>query len=101
MGTLRGLPSLKPIVEKRFPNSKVFLGELFLSNDGKLRYLKHIRQKMIRCVETEIKKYAPKLSTYICMEKNKVWKNTMPFIPKNRIELEEQISLNLKKIEKI
>ena len=91
MGTLRCLPMLKPIVEDRFPSSRIFLGELYQSDDGKLRYLKNIRQQMIRLLQQELTKYAPEIPNYICMDKPAVWKNTMPFLPANHDELETRL----------
>ena len=40
LGTLRYISSLKSIVDVRFPNSRVFLGEFVPAIDGKMRYLK-------------------------------------------------------------
>ena len=91
IGTLRCLPMLKPIVEDRFPSSRIFLGELFQSNDGKLRYLKIIRQDMIRLMQQELQKHAPKVPNYICMDKPSVWKNSMTFQPVNTSELEAKL----------
>ena len=91
MGTLRCLPSLKPIVEKRFPTSRVFLGELYPSNDGKLRYQKNIRQQMIQSVRRNLDLFAPGVPTYICMDKSTVWKNSMSFKPGSSLELENML----------
>ena len=88
MGTLRCLPMLKPIVEDRFPSSRVFLGELFQSDDGKLRYLKKIRQEMIRLMQQELQKHAPGVPNYICMDKPSVWRNSMPSQPEDSSDLE-------------
>ena len=88
MGTLRCLPMLKPIVEDRFPSSRVFLGELFQSDDGKLRYLKRIRQEMIRLMQQELQKHAPGVPNYICMDKPSVWRNSMPSQPEDSSDLE-------------
>ena len=82
---------LKLIVEDRFPSSRIFLGELYQSDDGKLRYLKNIRQQMIRLLQQELTKYAPEIPNYICMDKPAVWKNTMPFLPANHDELEARL----------
>ena len=97
MGTLRCLPGLKPIVEERFPTSRVFLGELFPSNDGKLRYQKNIRQQMIQFVRRNLELLAPGVPTYICMDKSTVWKNSMSFKPSSNLELEKMLGAAFRK----
>jgi len=91
-GTLRYISSLKSIVKTRFPNSNIFVGEFVKGVDGKMRYLKKIRQRLYRNVQQRIKKLAPHIPTYICMEKNSVWENTMPYQPKNTNEVENYIA---------
>ena len=91
MGTLRCLPGLKPVVEERFPASRVFLGELYPANDGKLRYQKNIRQQMIQSVRRNLDLLAPGVPTYICMDKSTVWKNSMSFKPNSSLELEKML----------
>jgi len=42
LGGFRYPPQLKAIAKERFPDTKIFLGELFPGKDGKFRYLKEI-----------------------------------------------------------
>ena len=97
-GTLRYVSSLKSIVETRFPKSKIFLEEFVKGKDGKMRYLKKIRELLYNTVQNRINKLAPKIPTYLCMEKNTVWENTiMPYKPKSSLDNENHITSKLKK----
>ena len=88
LGTLRYISSLKSIVDERFPNSRVFLGEFVLGIDGKMRYLKKIRQRLYRNVQQKIQKLAPDVPTYLCMESSHLWKNSMSNPPETAPEME-------------
>ena len=88
LGTLRYISSLKSIVDERFPNSRVFLGEFVPGIDGKMRYLKKIRQRLYRNVQQKIQKLAPDVPTYLCMESSHLWKNSMPNQPETAPEME-------------
>ena len=97
-GTLRYISSLKSIVETRFPKSKIFLEEFVKGKDGKMRYLKKTRQLLYNTVQNRINKLAPQIPTYLCMEKNSVWENTiMPYKPKSSLEVENHITAKLLK----
>ena len=48
LGGFRYPPQLKAIAKERFPETKIFLGELFTGRDGKFRYLKEIRWRCTR-----------------------------------------------------
>ncbi len=88
LGSLRYIPKLKSIVESRFPKSRIFLGEFIKGEDGKMRYLKKVRQRMYYVVQRKLKKLAPQVTTYLCMEKPPVWQRTMPRLPKDDDELD-------------
>ena len=82
------ISSLKSIVDERFPNSRVFLGEFVPGIDGKMRYLKKIRQRLYRNVQQKIQKLAPDVPAYLCMESSPLWKNSMPNQPETAPEME-------------
>ena len=81
IGALRFMPSLKPIVERRFPKSKIMYGEFIPGLDGKMRYFKPIRIDLYGKLVSWIREYAPHVRLYFCMEDNDVWKKSMGFIP--------------------
>ena len=97
LGTLRYISSLKSIVDVRFPNSRVFLGEFVPAIDGKMRYLKKIRQRLYRNVQQKIQKLAPDVPTYLCMESSPLWKNFMPKKPETAPEMEGILLRSLEK----
>lgn len=74
LGTLRFNPTLKPIIERRFPESPIIYGELIYGEDGKLRYHPAQRiaiyQDMISCIREK----DAKVHIYLCMETNEIWK---------------------------
>ena len=97
LGTLRYISSLKSIVDERFPNSRVFLGEFVPGIDGKMRYLKKIRQRLYRNVQQKIQILAPNVPTYLCMESSHLWKNSMPNQPDTAPEMEGILLRSLEK----
>jgi len=97
LGTLRYISSLKSVVDERFPNSRIFLGEFVPGEDGKMRYLKKIRQRLFRNVQQRIEKLAPQIPTYLCMEKSSLWEKTMPYQPQTAPEVEEKLVASLRK----
>jgi|LUMW01.1.fsa_nt_gb spore photoproduct lyase len=88
LGTLRYISSLKSIVDERFPGSSVFLDEFVPGVDGKMRYIKKIRQRLYQNVQQRLEKLAPQIPTYLCMEKSSLWNNSMPHQPQNAPEME-------------
>lgn len=81
LGALRFMPSLKPVVERRFPNSKIMYGEFILGLDGKMRYFKPIRIDLYGKLVSWIREYAPHVCVYFCMEDDDVWQKSMGFTP--------------------
>lgn len=81
LGTFRFMPSLKPIIQKRFPDSKMIYGEFIQGLDGKMRYFKPLRIKLYRKMVSWIRKIAPNVLIYFCMEDNEVWKESLGFVP--------------------
>ncbi len=72
-GTLRFMPELKAIMEKRFPKSTLPYGEWVRGTDSKLRYLKERRIEMYSRLLGKLQVLAPGVRTYLCMETEEVW----------------------------
>jgi spore photoproduct lyase len=91
MGTLRFMPSLKPLIQKRFPGSKIIYGEFITGLDGKMRYFKPLRieiyQKIIAC----IRHHAPEVLIYFCMEDEEVWQKAMGYTTAERGGLDRML----------
>jgi len=82
LGTFRFIPSLKPIIQKRFRNSKIVYGEFFAGLDGKMRYFRPLRREFYRQMVSWIRKHAPDVTIYFCMEDDLIWKECIGFSPK-------------------
>jgi spore photoproduct lyase len=81
LGAFRFMPSLKPIIQKRFPESKIPYGEFILGLDGKMRYFKPLRVELFRQMANWIKDAAPDVLVYLCMEDEQVWREALGFVP--------------------
>jgi len=84
LGTFRFMPSLKSIIQKRFPESKIIYGEFISGMDGKMRYFKPLRINLYQKMVSWIKEIAPDVLIYYCMEDDEVWKKTLGYIPSDR-----------------
>ena len=76
LGTLRFPPSLKTVIQKRFPDSKIIYEEFITGPDGKMRYFKPLRIHIYRKMIGFIRKHAPDTVVYLCMEDEEVWKKS-------------------------
>ncbi|MBW2569246.1 MAG: DNA photolyase [Deltaproteobacteria bacterium] len=84
LGTFRFMPSLKSIIQKRFPESKIIYGEFISGMDGKMRYFKPLRIKLYRKIVSWIKEIAPDVLIYYCMEDDEVWEKSLGFVPSDK-----------------
>jgi spore photoproduct lyase len=89
LGGFRYPPKLKTIAEERFPQTEVFLGELFPGRDAKFRYLKEIRVEMYRKMVGWLKGADPDLFIYLCMESKEVWEKVFGWAPENSRHLNQ------------
>ncbi len=81
MGTFRFMPALKPIIERRFPDSRIVYGEFVPGLDGKNRYFSPLRAGLYRAVAEAIRSRAPDVTLYLCMEDEKTWRRALGFVP--------------------
>jgi spore photoproduct lyase len=84
LGSFRFMPSLKPVIQKRFQRSKIVYGEFVPGMDGKMRYFKPLRMMLFRKMAGWIRKMAPDVALYLCMEDEEVWENALGFLPEER-----------------
>ena len=73
LGTLRSHRSLKAINELRFPKSNIFYGELFISEDKKLRYPSFLRREIYKNMVEWIRLHDEHSPVYLCMENKETW----------------------------
>ena len=81
MGVLRDTPSLKRIIRERFPRTQLLTGEQVLCPDGKLRYFQPMRVDIYRKMLHWIRRAAPTVKVYLCMESKEVWEQVFGFAP--------------------
>jgi spore photoproduct lyase len=81
LGTLRFPPSIKTVIQKRFPDSKIIYEEFIKGPDGKMRYFKPLRINLYRKIIACIRDHAPEAVVYLCMEDDEVWRKSLDFIP--------------------
>lgn len=81
LGSFRFPGSLKPLIERRFPASRIVYGEFVAGMDGKQRYFKPLRIRLYHELIERIQRYAPETTLYFCMEDDQVWERVMGFTP--------------------
>lgn len=84
LGTLRFMPALKKVIERRFPQSKIPYGEFITGLDNKMRYFKPLRIALYQRIVQAFQQYAPGTLLYYCMEDDGVWRNTLGFTPEEK-----------------
>ena len=84
LGTFRFMPGLKPIIENRFPDSRMVFGEFIAGLDGKMRYFKPLRIQLFERMVSWIREAAPDVLVYLCMEDDEVWEKSFGFRPSER-----------------
>lgn len=84
LGTFRFMPHLKPVIERRFPESRIVYGEFVSGMDGKMRYFQPLRLRLYRSVAQALREVSPELCVYFCMENDKIWREALGFVPDQR-----------------
>jgi spore photoproduct lyase len=98
LGTLRFMPSLKDIMIRVYPDSRLPYGEFIPGLDNKMRYVKTIRIEMYRKMASWIRKYAPGVLIYLCMESTEVWNKSLGFAPRNNIHFSRIMNERVKEL---
>ena len=92
LGVLRETPRLKRMMRERFPHSRLLTGEQVLCPDGKMRYFQPLRVEMYRKMVAWIRRAAPTVKIYLCMESRDVWQQVFGFAPACEKELGNQMA---------
>ena len=77
LGALRFTPHLVEIIRRRHPESRLPYGEFVPGHHGKLRYFRPLREEMYRKMLAWIRKEAPSVFVYLCMESRLVWERCL------------------------
>lgn len=101
MGTMRFMPSLKDIIQKRHPKSFVLDGEFIKGLDGKYRYFKPIRIEIYSFMNEMLRKWSSEPAIYLCMESDEVWRKSLGWSVGDSIGLKGYLDSRLKEVFKI
>jgi len=103
LGSLRFPSSLKEIIQKRFPSSRLIYEEMIRGLDGKLRYLRPTRSRMYKGIINQIRRADKTIFCYLCMESADVWRRSIGFSPESNGHLDflfaQSIRMRFKDIE--
>jgi spore photoproduct lyase len=81
LGCLRFLPSMRQLLQRRFPWSRIAAQEMVRAPDGKLRYFKNLRIDMYCRMQEWLATAAPEALLYLCMESPRVWQEVFGVWP--------------------
>ena len=84
LGTLRFMPSLKTVIQQRYPNTSILDEEFIPGLDGKLRYFRDLRVEMYSYLNELLLGIHKDLCVYLCMESDDVWRQAFGFTPAER-----------------
>ncbi len=87
IGSLRYMPGLKNIAQKRFSDTGIYSQEFISGLDGKMRYLQGQRTEMYQKMCSLLKAYSTDILIYYCMESKIVWERTLGFSSSSNIGL--------------
>ncbi|HEX6439678.1 MAG TPA: radical SAM protein [Candidatus Binatia bacterium] len=91
MGVLRNTPGLKRAMRERRPRTRLLAAEQVPNPDGKLRYFQPLRIEMYRKMLRWIRRNAPTVKIYLCMESKHVWEQVFGYAPSCEKELGAQL----------
>jgi len=89
ISSFRFIPELSDIIRGKFPKSKILAHQFVKSTDGKMRYFKSKRLRMLRFIVDKFNKNWPNVFTYFCMEEKSTWLKLKGFDPGLREEFEK------------
>jgi DNA repair photolyase len=98
LGVLRQTPALKRTMRERYPKSGLLTGEQVLCPDGKMRYFQPLRVEMYRKMVRWIRRAAPTVKIYLCMESRQVWEQVFGFAPSCEKELGNQMAPEVERL---
>jgi len=91
LGCLRYMPSLKGVIRKRFPQTRILDGEFVPGLDGKMRYIRPVRIEMYGFMKEKLAQWGMESGVYLCMESSDVWQKAFGWSPENSDGLSEYL----------
>jgi spore photoproduct lyase len=95
LGSLRFPPALKPVIESRFPRSRITDEEMIRGMDGKMRYPKPMRIGMYKSIYQSIRAHNSDVFVYFCMESPQIWDRVTGSHPADNSELDFRFAESL------
>jgi len=89
IGSLRYMPALKHIAQKRFSGTAIYSQEFISGLDGKMRYLQGQRTEIYQKMCSWLKAYSADILIYYCMESKTVWNSTLGYSPASNAGLKK------------
>ena len=89
LGSLRYMPLLKNVAQKRFSDTAIYAEEFISGLDGKMRYLQVHRTEMYKKMCSWLKDYSEDVLVYYCMESKSVWDQTLGSTPSSNAGLKK------------
>ncbi|MBW1645953.1 MAG: DNA photolyase, partial [Deltaproteobacteria bacterium] len=87
LGAFRYLPPMREVIRQRHPESRIIYQEFIRGLDGKRRYFAEIRRQLYRHLVGEIRRRAPEVFIYFCMEHEQLWLDVFGRAPADNDEL--------------
>ena len=84
LGAFRFMPELKPFVRTHHRGSRILCGEFIRGLDDKMRYFRDIRVELYSFMVERIRRAAPGLCVYLCMEGRDIWREAFGFSPEDK-----------------
>ncbi len=75
LGGFRFIPELKKFILESKDLCPFIMHDYIIAKDGKMRYIYNERKEMYKLIIKTIRKYAPKLTLYFCMESEEMWQD--------------------------
>ncbi len=95
MGSFRYPPHLQEVIRTRFPRTRIFSGEQVPGMDGKMRYLRPLRQQMYRTIYQEIRSLLGEVFVYFCMEDQPMWEAVLHRAPRSSNDVDWYFATSL------
>ncbi|MEC7641825.1 MAG: radical SAM protein [Nitrospinota bacterium] len=93
LGSFRYRPNLKKIMKERHPDTRLFDSEHVVSEDGKFRYLRPMRNRAYAVIQGYLKEYSGSLPVYFCMETKEIWEDVTGKLPRSDKKLDQFFDL--------
>ncbi|MFH1776041.1 MAG: spore photoproduct lyase family protein [Candidatus Omnitrophota bacterium] len=94
LGSLRFERKLKPLMRKRFSESKIIYEELLPGLDGKLRYFRPQRTEIYQHMLKVIRSRGKDIPVYLCMETLLVWQEVFGSLRPRKILRNSNVTLD-------